>query len=813
MQDFEKLSTFYLGKSFDPAADKLTDDVVLYDAKDLNTHAVIIGMTGSGKTGLGIGLLEEAAIDKVPVIAIDPKGDLGNIMLSFPQLRPEDFEPWVNPREAADKGQSTADYARDQARLWENGLAEWGQSKQRIARLRETADFAIYTPGSRAGIPVSVLRSFNAPPDELRDDGDLYRDRIASTATSILALISIDADPLTSREHILISNILKVSWDDGINLEIPGLIAAIQSPPIEKVGVMDIDSFFPPKERFALAMRLNNLLAAPGFEVWMEGEGLDASRLFHTPSGKPRVSVMSIAHLSDSERMFFVTMLLNEILSWMRRQPGTGTLRAILYMDEIFGYIPPTANPPSKMLFLTMLKQARAYGLGLVLATQNPVDLDYKGLSNTGTWFIGRLQTERDKARVMEGLEGAAAGGAFDRRKMEQTLAGLGKRRFLLHNVHESAQVVFQTRWVMSYLAGPLTRDQIKQLMAGYQVAAVEPGKQSLPAAGVPRSEKPELSAPPSLPPSVPQFYLPATAANDDDDQLIYYPRLLGAADVAYSSARYKVQSEKRVIALTEFDDGPVPVDWNDSELLDMSADDLEAKPEQGAGFAEIGRAASNPKNYRKWETSFKRWVRTEQTLPLFYSRKYKTVSLVDESEGDFRVRLQTLAHEQRDIAVGKLRKKYDAKIAVQERKLLRARQKLETEQAQSEQSKLDTYVSIGSAVLGAFLGRKRITATSTSRIGTAIKRAGRVGKQSDDVRRAQEVLAEVETSLDALNAQFEEEVDKLDLAFDAQTEKLESVIVKATATNIHVHLVGLAWMPYYRGNKGLSSGWNTVQA
>lgn len=807
MKDFEKLGAFYLGKSFDLARNELTDEVVLYDAKDLNTHAVIIGMTGSGKTGLGIGILEEAAIDNIPIIAIDPKGDLGNIMLTFPELRPADLEPWVNPREAADKGRTTTEYARDQAQLWKKGLGEWGQSTDRIKRLRETVDMAIYTPGSRSGIPLSVMRSFDAPPLELQDDDDLYRDRITSTATSILALISIDADPFTSREHILISNILKVSWDKGHNLDIPGLIAAIQAPPIEKVGVLNMDSFFPPQDRFKLAMRLNNLLAAPGFDVWMEGESLDARRLFYTEGGKPRVSVMSIAHLSDSERMFFVTMLLNEVMSWMRRQPGTGTLRAILYMDEIFGYMPPTANPPSKVLLLTLLKQARAYGLGLVLATQNPVDLDYKGLSNTGTWFIGRLQTERDKARVMDGLEGAGSGGEFDRGRMEQILAGLGKRRFLLHNVHETAAVVFQTRWVMSYLAGPLTREQIKHLMAGYQSPEAETGVRSLPEKTAPKVEKPQMAAP-ALPPGVPQFYVAATERGNEGDVLIYYPRLLGAADVAYSSARYKVHAEKRIVALTEFDEGPVPVDWADSELLTLAADELETRPRQGAGYTELVKAAGNVRNYTRWEKAFKRWVRTDQTLRLLYSKKYKSVSTINESEGDFRARLQIVAHEQRDIEIGKLRKKYDARIAVQERKLLRAEQKLETEQAQSTQSKLDTVVSIGSAILGAFMGRKRISATTTNRIGSAVKRAGRMGQQSDDVRHAKEVLQETRSNMEELNTQFEKDITRLELSFDAQTEKLEPVVVKAISANIQVHLVGLTWLPYYKNEAGLTPAW-----
>ena len=460
MLDFEKLGAFYLGKLADP--DGPGDELILYDSKDLTTHAVIIGMTGSGKTGLGIGLIEEAALDHVPVIAIDPKGDLGNLLLAFPELQPSDFRPWVNERQAADRGITADSLAKDQAELWRKGLAEWGQDGARIARLRASAEAAIYTPGSNAGRPISLLQSFAAPAAALRDDLDLYRDRIQSTVAGLLSLVGIDADPITSREHILLSQILDRTWQEGRDLGLPELIAAIQRPPMQRVGVMNLDAFYPAGERFELAMRINNLLAAPGFEAWMSGEPLDAARLLYTETGKPRISILSIAHLAEAERMFFVGMLLNELIAWMRAQPGTSSLRAILYMDEMAGYMPPVANPPSKPLFLTLLKQARAYGLGLVLSTQNPVDLDYKGLSNAGTWFIGRLQTERDKARLMDGLEGASQGSASDRKALEATISGLGKRQFLLHNVHEDQDVVFQTRWAMSYLAGPLTRDQIR---------------------------------------------------------------------------------------------------------------------------------------------------------------------------------------------------------------------------------------------------------------------------------------------------------------------------------------------------------------
>jgi hypothetical protein len=366
---------------------------------------------------------------------------MGNLLLTFPQLKGKDFEPWVDARAAAERGQSPADFAGSVAKTWKEGLASWGQKPARIKALRQAADFAIYTPGSTTGTPVSVLREFSAPPPELRDDRDLHRERVQSAATGLLTLVGVDADPITSPEHILLATVLDRAWQEGRSLDLPALIGAIQQPGIDRIGVMDLDSFFPPKDRFALAMRLNNLLAAPGFGAWMEGIPLDADKLLFSESGKPRVSIMSIAHLGDAERMFFVTMLLAELISWMRRQPGSGSLRAILYMDELFGYLPPVANPPSKALFLTLLKQARAFGLGLVLSTQNPVDLDYKALSNAGTWFIGRLQTERDKARVREGLAGAAGSDHLPVEDLDEVLAGLGKRRFLLHNVHERTPV------------------------------------------------------------------------------------------------------------------------------------------------------------------------------------------------------------------------------------------------------------------------------------------------------------------------------------------------------------------------------------
>ncbi|MEN7344008.1 MAG: DUF87 domain-containing protein [Pseudomonadota bacterium] len=803
MSDFEKLGAFYLGKQIDEDTGKMSDDIVLYDSKDLNTHAVIIGMTGSGKTGLGVGMIEEAAMDNIPVIAIDPKGDLGNLMLTFPDFKGEDFLPWINTTEATNRGETAEQFAAAQAALWKKGTGEWGQKPARVKALKKRVDMNIFTPGSNAGLPVSVLRSFNAPDKALLEDRDLYREKVQVTATSILALLSINADPVTSREHILIANILDHHWQQGQSIDLATLIGLIQSPPISKIGVLELDTFYPPKDRMTLAMQLNNLLAAPGFEAWMEGEPLSAANLLYTKEGKPRVSIMSIAHLSEAERMFFVCMLLNDLIAWMRAQPGTSSLRAMLYMDEIFGYMPPIANPPSKTLLLTLLKQARAYGVGLVLSTQNPVDLDYKGLSNTGTWMIGRLQTERDKARVMEGLEGASAGGEFDKQAMERTLAGLGKRRFLLHNVHESHPVVFGTRWVMSYLAGPLTRDQIKTLMAPIREKAAklkEKAKAAVTMTAKASKAATVAAAPaPSVPGKFRQFWLPGDSADT-----VYRAALVGAADLYYSSARYHVDESRECIAYVLPEDGPVAIDWDEAEVLPLPIDELMTEPDdEDAGHAPLAEALASDKKLTTWERAFKRWLRINQIITLYRSDTMKVTSEASETEADFRVRLQTLGREKRDLAVGKLRKKYESKVATLEARLMRANQAIERESEQASSKKLQTAISFGTAILGAVFGRKKISTTQARRIGSAVNKVGSMRKESADVERAEETAARVKAELTELEKTFESDVKALDDAYDAQSEALREIPVKPKSTDIQIHFVGVLWIPYERDSKG----------
>lgn len=799
--DYEKLGAFYLGRVHDPASGA-SEELVLYDAKDLTTHAVIIGMTGSGKTGLGIGLLEEAAIDRIPVIAVDPKGDLGNILLTFPDLAPSDFRPWINPQDAAAKGQDPDAYAVGQAALWRQGLAGWHQDGDRIHRLREAADFAIYTPGSSAGRPLALLKEFTAPGQALRDDADLYRERIQATVTGLLALLGIEADPLTSREHILLSSLLEHSWSAGRGLDLGALIAAIQQPPLRQIGVMDLETFFPAKDRFGLAMKLNGLLASPGFAAWREGELLDAGSLLYTPDGRPRVSVLSIAHLSDAERMFFVAQLLNEVIAWMRAQPGTGSLRAILYMDEVFGYLPPVANPPTKALFLTLLKQARAYGLGLVLATQNPVDLDYKALSNAGTWFIGRLQTERDKMRVMEGLEGACAGVKFDRAAMEQTLAGLGKRVFLLHNVHEDASITFETRWAMSYLAGPLTRDQIRLLTPA---PGSPPHSETASLRG--SSEAPS-AAPPALDPAIKQVWLPLLRGGPDGARLCYQPLILGIADVGYHDSGRGIDEQRRVVRLAPLGQGPLALEWDEAEESDLSPDELEPRGGDDAGYATVPSSASDPKSYSKWEKLFSRWVRDTQPLILLQHKALKLSGEPGESERDFRARLQLTFREQRNAEVERLRKKYGSKVDTLEGRLLRARQATERESQQASQQRASAFLSVGTAVLGAFLGSKRVSVTSASRMGTAIRGVGRIGKETGDVARAQESVEALEAQFRGLEEELQAEVARIDGSFDAASEPLDQATIKPKASDVTIQLLALAWAPVWVSEGAEAAGW-----
>jgi len=811
MQEFEKLGVFYLGRPYDLAKKKPKKGWLLYDSKDLVTHAVCVGMTGSGKTGLCLGLLEEAAIDGIPAVVIDPKGDLANLLLTFPELRGEDFAPWINEDDARRKGLSPADYAEQEAAKWKKGLADWGQDGARIARLKAAADFAIYTPGSSAGIPLSILRAFSAPPSETIEDSERLREKVNATVTGLLGLVGLSADPIKSPPHILVSAILEAVWRKGQDLDLVSLIQQIQTPPFSRMGALDVESFYPAndptdnpsKGRFSLVKRLNNLIASPGFAVWMEGEPLDMGSMLYTPEGKPKISILSIAHLNDQERMFFVTLLLSQVLSWMRVQSGTTSLRAILYMDEIFGYFPPIANPPSKAPLLTLLKQARAFGLGVVLATQNPVDLDYKGLANAGTWFIGRLQTERDKARVMEGLEGVmlGAGSKFDKARMEQVLAGLGSRVFLMNNVHDDAPEIFESRWTLSYLRGPLTRTLIKALMSTRR--AVSAGAT---ARGEEKSfgDQPALqTSRPMLSPGVPQYFVPVRSSPPQGSALVYQPRLLAAGQVHVTDAKAGVDVRRNLLVLAAMSDGPVPVKWDEAVETALAVSDLGQAPESDAQFAALPAVAGQAKNYAGWSKDFAAWLYRSQAVTVWKSARLKEISRPEESERDFRIRLQQVAHERRDEATERLRRKYAPKLASLQERRRRAEQAVAREKEQANQSKVQAVISVGATLLQAFMGRKAVSASTIGRATTAIRGAGRVIKDAKDVGLAEDNAAAIDRQIAELEAQFQSEVEKLAASLEAQ-EPLDRLTLRPAKGQITVTLVALAWLPYWRDAQDL---------
>ena len=798
MHDFEKLGIFYLGREYDLTTRAVKEDLLLYESKDLVTHAVCVGMTGSGKTGLCISLLEEAALDGIPSIIIDPKGDMTNLLLTFPQLRKEDFAPWVNADDAAKKGLSLEEHAAKQAEAWRNGLASWGEDGARIQKLRDSCGFNIYTPGSNAGIPVSILRSFSAPPPEIIEDDELLQERVSTTATSLLGLIGIEGDPIRSREHILISTILSQAWRKGSSMDLAGLIHQIQAPPVKQVGVMELESFYPSKDRFGLAMQINNLLAAPGFRLWLEGEAMDVGSFLYDDKGKPKVSIFSIAHLSDAERMFFVSLLMNHVVGWMRTQSGTTSLRAILYIDEVFGYLPPVANPPSKLPLLTLMKQARAFGLGVVLVTQNPVDLDYKGLSNTGTWFIGRLQTDRDKIRILDALEGvsAGAGGRFDRGQMDQAIAGLGSRVFLMHNVHDDAPTVFTSRWAMSYLSGPLTREQIKVLMDPIKAAAPQAPPSGSPAA-MPSSEgKPSPSPPPShggqrpvLPAEIPQYFLPMRGP--PPTTRTYRPMMLGAAQVRFADARRKVDEVRDLAFLAPLTNEPVPLSWDQARPVEIDLAGLAKAPADGMGFSELPTPASRVKSYATWERDFKSWLARSQKLELLWSPSLEKMSRPGEKETDFRIRMQLVDREVTDANVEKLRKKYASKYNALDERIRKAYLAKEKEQEQARGQKYQTAVTLGSSILGAMMGRKASTAANRS-----ARQLSRSSKEKQDVEHAKENLEALQEQRRRMEDEFQAEVRALTERSDPLTEGLETVSIKPTRTNISTKLVALVWSP-----------------
>ncbi|WP_287417408.1 DUF87 domain-containing protein [Oceanithermus sp.] len=797
---------FFLGRLYDDAAGDLGETPFTYDPDDLTTHGVILGMTGSGKTGLGIGLLEEAARKRIPALILDPKGDLTNELLHFPRLAPEDFEPWVNPDEARRAGKTTAELAAEKAALWQKGLAGWGLGPEQIREL-DRVGYAVYTPGSTAGLPVSILASLRAPAGDWGTQAEELREQVASTATALLGLVGYhDLDPVTSREHILVARILEAAWRAGRDLDLGELIMQVQNPPFEKLGVFDTDTFFPPRERFGLAMRLNNILAAPAFQVWTEGQPLDVGALLYAADGTPRHSVFYIAHLSDEERMFFVTLLLTALESWTRKQSGTTALRALLYFDEIYGYLPPGANPPSKGPLLRLLKQARAFGVGLLLATQNPVDVDYKALTNAGTWFIGRLQTQYDKQRLLDGLEGVSGG--LDREAFDRLISSLGKRVFLAKNVHEKAPVLFDTRWVMNYLAGPLTREQIPALNALAGAGATAPApvgarEEAAPAARNPEAaEPPGFATRPAVPAGVEEYVLPAALAfaeaarragvqAAEPDGILYRPELLAQAEVRFARRKYGLNTVLKTSALVAPAELEGLVRWEDHAREPFDEGVLAGRPAPDARWEELPAELAAARGLAKLARDFKEAVYRTASAEVWHNPHLKLYGGPELSREAFLARCRKEAEWKAREEAEKQRRKYERRVAALKKKLDRELRELAEDEAELSRRKMEEMGGYLDTVIGLFGGRKRaLTGALSKRRMTA--------RAKEDVEESKAEIAALEKEIQALLDELESEVGAIEDRWEELAADVERIPVTPYKKDIALEYFGVAWVPYY---------------
>lgn len=828
---------FYLGRTVDPATGKATQQPLLYDSEDLTTHAVVLGMTGSGKTGLCISLLEEAALNGLPALMVDPKGDITNLLLHFPDLLPADFQPWINPDQARQAKKSLEQAAQETAESWRKGLADWDIQPERIRALKDSAHFAIYTPGSDAGIPVSILASLKAPEIPWEGNREILRERISSTVTALLGLVGLtDIDPVRSREHILLSNVFEDAWSQGQDLQLDQLILRAQNPPFSKLGVFDVNTFFPEKDRFQLAMLLNNILAAPAFQTWIEGVPLDIPSLLYHPDGRPRHSVFYIAHLSDAERMFFVTLLFSAFETWMRSQSGTTSLRALLYFDEIFGYLPPTSNPPSKQPMLRMLKQARAFGVGLVLVTQNPVDVDYKGLSNAGTWMIGKLQTERDKARLLDGLEGAMGSG-FDRTTMDRMISSLGKRVFLMNNVHNAAPIPFQTRWAMNYLAGPLTRTQLPPLNELSGAKQEMPGAISAKAAGAPAASIPAAPTPaasprpampaapaapaalkaapatpgvgdrPAIPAGINELYLPANltlslayraagktpAPGTQNLGLMYYPTLLAQARVRFLNRKYNLDYEKILTALVYAPDRRGVVRWD--EFLTQPVDEraLDRAPTPEARFMTLEAPFSDAKIIKGLEKDFIDWAFRTCQVTVRANEALKVYAGPEISSAEFRQVCSDAARKSRDAEFQKAAAAIDRQIKSLEDKLAREARELESDETELSQRKMEELGTHAENIFGLFTGRK-----PTRRISSSLSKRRQTEQAKADVTESQEAIAQYKKDLANLDTQRGRLEQEINNRWGQVANEISELTLTPLKKDVLLDVYGIAWLPCY---------------
>ncbi len=770
---YEKLGLFYLGQDVDKTTMKATDALTVLKNKNFTTHAAIIGMTGSGKTGLGVSIIEEAAIDNIPSIVIDPKGDMGDLCLTDPDFDPASFEPWVKD-EAEAKGEDVAAYAKKISTQWREGIEGSSQDIARVAKFDKVKK-TIYTPGSSAGVSINIMSSMDRPPEEVMEDSDTFSSYLKSTTVSLLSLVGIVADPLDSKEYILLAQILSKAWLSQEDVSIASIIGKIITPSFDKIGVLPLDDFYGKDDRFKLASKFNALLASPSFSLWLQGDNLDIQKLLYDEKGKAKIAIFSISHLNDDERMFFVTVLLNKYIAWMRRQSGTSALKTLLYMDEIFGFFPPTKNPPSKEPMLLLLKQARAFGVGVILSTQNPVDLDYKGLSNIGTWFIGRLQTSQDIDRVIDGLSGKT-GSLFDKKEIQNILSNLQKRTFFLKSAHLDDIRLFSTRWVLSYLKGPLKRADISALMHA-QKEAQDLQKESV---GSMLKKSQNYTGIQTIDDSITQYFEP-----DISGQKQYYANLMAKASVHYYDKRRGIDEEKNFTFSLEIDEEDKNIVWEQAVQETFDFEKLPQKAPSGAKYQSLPDAVLDDKGLKSAQKELKNYLYQEMTITLYRSTSPKMESGIEETLSDFTVRVQDRLNDDKELAIEKIKTRYASKEKVLTDRLKRAQERVEKESTDSTGS----MINAGIAVISALFGK----ATPT-KIGRAFKKSSDILKERGDVSRAEERVAQIDEDIARVQEEFEDKVDLFEEKYNVENCDIKSFSIKARRSDIDVESCALVW-------------------
>ena len=743
----------FLGKEAPVSGDTLGARIDL-NSTDLLTHGLIVGMTGSGKTGLAIGLIEEVLRQGIPVIAIDPKGDLGNLLLLFEDLSAASFEPWIDRDAARREGKTPEEAAAQAAAIWSKGLSDWGLGSADIKDLKAKHQAVIYTPGSSAGVQLNVLQSLEAPSLAFDKAPEDLRDEIAGIVSGILGLLKIEADPLQSQEFILLANIIENAWKSGKGLTLESLIAAVADPPFDKIGALPLDSVYPRKQRQGLMMALNNLLASPQFQAWRVGQPLDIQSMLYAKDGKPRLSVIYTAHLSEEERFFVTALILDKVKTWMRRQSGTTSLRALVYMDEIYGYFPPhPANPPTKRPLLTLLKQARAQGVGIVLATQNPIDLDYKGLGNIGTWLVGRLQTDNDRARLRDGLVGAGV----DAAAIETLLSATRKRVFLLHDVHRGKPCLIASRFAMSYLRGPLTREEISKLMEGRDSATAE----------APAAARDEASSAPVLPPPFRHLYFKKYGAEQAEPHLL----------VKYA---YRLKDQDEVIGVRLYPlSVPSPSEILDAEHIELEDEDaISAEAPARARYGDLPGFVTSA-GAKGIERAVKERLADEFRMTVLLDSVTNMQSQPGESADAFEKRLEaSVSNDEAERLRERLLRK--------QRDLQKATEDLEGRAQEKKAAILKGAIEVGASLFGSLFGGRRSTAASTIRKG-----ASAMGGVTSKNRMEDNAGSRVE----ALQQEISQIESAIEDAGDVDPKRFEAKTVAPTKTATKLLRYDIVWV------------------